>query len=193
MSHYFTDNSQLKKNRKEIAFRFLDIDYKLMSDDGVFSKDGLDRGTEAMMKVVSTLEYSGRVCDLGCGIGVVGVILSSLFDLEVVGLDVNQRSVDLANENFARYKVNGKNILSDGLHEKFDHVISNPPIRVGKEKMYSLFDSVYENLNSGGTFVFVIRKQHGALSAQKKAASLFGNCTLLNKDKGFYIYKCHKA
>lgn len=193
MSHYFTDNSQLKKNRREIAFRFLDIEYSLVSDDGVFSKDGLDRGTEALLKVYSELDISGSVADLGCGIGVIGVLVSSMFDVNIEGVDINSRSVEIANENFVRYKVKGLNRVQDGLQGQYNHVISNPPIRVGKEKMYSLFDSVYESLISKGSFVFVIRKSHGAKSAQAKCIELFGNCELLAKDKGFYIYRSHKA
>lgn len=194
VSHYFTDNSQLKKNRKEIAFRFLDIEYSLISDDGVFSKFTLDRGTEALLKVYAGLDISGSIADLGCGIGVIGVIVSQLFDdVNVEGVDINSRSVELANENFARYKVNGTNRVQDGLSGHYDHVITNPPIRVGKEKMYSLFDSAFDSLNPGGSFVFVIRKSHGAKSAQAKCMELFGNCELLEKDKGFYIYRSVKA
>ena len=193
MSHYFTDNSQLKKNRREIAFRFLDIEYSLISDDGVFSKEGLDRGTEALLKVYSGLDISGSLADLGCGIGIIGVLVSSMFDVSIDGVDVNSRSVELANENYVRYHVKGINRVQDGLLGHYDHVISNPPIRVGKEKMYSLFDSVHDALNSGGSFVFVIRKSHGAKSAQAKCIELFGNCELLKKDKGYYIFRSYKA
>lgn len=189
VSHYFTDHSEISKNRREIPFRFLDFEYKVLSDDGVFSKDGLDIGTESLLKVVVKEDLKGKVADLGCGIGVIGVILSRYFDIEITGFDINSRSVDLANINFERYDVKGKNNRADGLVGAFDTVISNPPIRVGKEKLYELFDNVYDHLNTNGTFVFVIRKSHGAASAQKKITSLFGNCTLLKKDKGFYIYK----
>ena len=192
MSHYFTDHSEISRNRRDIPFRFLDFEYKVMSDDGVFSKDGLDIGTESLLKVVVKQDLKGEVADLGCGIGVIGVILSRYFDIKITGFDVNPRSVDLANINFKRYEVNGENRLADGLDGMFDVVISNPPIRVGKEKLYQLFDNVYEHLNPNGVFLFVIRKSHGAQSAQKKINDLFGNCTLLKKDKGFYIYKAQR-
>src|SRR5699024_7846200 len=112
----------------------------------VFSKNAFDEGTRTLMSEVSKLDIKGDVCDLGSGIGVIGVILSELFDVEVTGFDVNQKAVDLANENYRRYKVNGKNILNDGVVGKFDHVISNPPIRVGKKILYRLFEEVYASL-----------------------------------------------
>lgn len=163
-----------------------------MSDDGVFSKNGLDIGTESLLKVLVNEDIKGIVGDLGCGIGVIGVILSKYFDTEYYGFDINSRSVDLANINYERYAVKGTNQVSDGLVGQFDTIISNPPIRIGKEKLYQLFDQVYDRLNPGGVFYYVMRKSHGAQSAQKKMISLFGNCTLLKKDKGFYIYKVER-
>lgn len=192
MSHYFKNDESLTLNRREISFRFLDIEYSLISDDGVFSKNAFDEGTRTLMSEVSKLDIKGDVCDLGSGIGVIGVILSELFDVEVTGFDVNQKAVDLANENYRRYKVNGKNILNDGVVGKFDHVISNPPIRVGKKILYRLFEEVYASLKDNGSFVFVIRKSHGAKSAQVKIKELFGNCELLRKNKGYYIYQATK-
>lgn len=192
MNHYFTDNTNLKQNRREITFRFLDIDYTLWSDDGVFSKDTLDQGTGILLKVISKMQVSGKVCDLGSGIGVVGVILHHLFDVEMHGFDVNPRAVSLANDNYKRYEVRGENVLHDGIVGDFDWVISNPPIRVGKEILYRLFEEAYASLNLGGSFVFVIRKQHGAKSAASKCIELFGNCELLVKSKGYYVYQSIK-
>lgn len=180
------------KNRRDIAFRFLGVEYTVVSDDGVFSKDGLDIGTEALLKVLVEQNLHGNVADLGCGIGVIGLLLSKYFDLSMSGFDVNSRSVDLANINYERHNVNGKNYVKDGIDGQFDFIITNPPIRVGKEKMYSLFDEAYESLIIGGKIYFVIRKSHGAKSLEKKIMSLFGNVTLLKKDKGFQIYSAEK-
>ena len=180
----------MASNRRDIPFRFLGINYSVTSDDGVFSKNGLDTGTECLLKVATNLEISGNVCDMGCGIGVIGVVLSNHFDVNVTGVDVNPRAVELANLNYAKYAVNGSNLVHDGLREdqQFDFVISNPPIRIGKEKMYRLFDQIYNALPDGGKFLFVIRKSHGAKSAQAKCLGIFQSCELLKKDKGFYVY-----
>ncbi len=190
MNHYFTDNQELVENRREIAFRFLDFDYTLMSDNGVFSKEHLDTGTQALLKSCSRQDMNNsKICDLGCGYGPIGVVLNNIFDnVEITGFDVNSRAVELANVNFKKYQVKGENVVNDGIIGNFDWVITNPPIRVGKEKMYSLFEEAYHSLNSKGAFMFVIRKSHGAKSAQAHCMSLFGNCELLMKEKGFYTY-----
>lgn len=180
----------MASNRKDIPFRFLDIEYVVKTDDGVFSKGDLDTGTESLLKVAIKQNITGSVCDVGCGIGVIGLVLSNYFDVTMTGIDVNPRAVELANINYQKYNVKGTNILQDGLLEsqKFDYIISNPPIRIGKEKMYRLFDQIYNSLPSGGKFLFVIRKSHGAKSAQAKCLEIFQSCELLKKDKGFYIY-----
>ena len=192
MSHYFTNDTELKENRREITFRFLGIDYTLETDNGVFSKDGFDKGTEALLEVVCKESISGSVCDLGAGIGVVGIILSSHFNINVTGFEVNKRAVELANLNYKRYGVKGDTYLQDGVTGNYDWIISNPPIRVGKQVLYRLFDETYHALNTKGSFMFVIRKQHGAKSAEAKCKELFGNCELLKKSKGYYIYKAIK-
>lgn len=192
MNHYFSDHQELSKNRRDITFRFLHCDYKFTVDDGVFSNKHVDHGTEALLKVAVSENISGKVADMGCGYGVIGVVISTVFDVEVDGFDVNSRSVDLANLNYKTNKARGTNIVSDGIVGNFDWVITNPPIRVGKEKMYELFKGAYAALNDKGTLLFVIRKQHGAKSAQTFISELFGNCELLKKDKGFYIYKAIK-
>lgn len=192
MSHYFSNNTSTIENRREISFRFLDLDYNLVSSDNVFSKDAFDKGTEVLLGAVSKMDVKGHVCDLGCGMGVIGVILHRLFDVKMTGVDVNQRAVTLANENYKRYGVKGENLVSDGVIGSFDMVVSNPPIRVGKMILYRLFEEVHEALKPKGSFVFVIRKSHGALSAQKKCIELFGNCELLTRSKGYHVYQAVK-
>ncbi len=194
MSHYFTDNRELVKNRREITFRFFNYDYIIETDNGVFSKGHVDAGTQSLLKACLKQDLNNsKICDLGCGYGIIGLVLSKEFEnVEVTGFDVNPLAVELANINFAKNSVKGENILNDGIIGTYDWVITNPPIRVGKEKMYSLFDEAYESLHKGGSFMFVIRKQHGAKSAQAKCIELFGNCELLTKEKGFYTYIARK-
>lgn len=193
MSHYFSNNPQLKENRRDIHFRFLDIVVPMVTDDGVFSKEGLDIGTESLLKVLVTQDLGSRIFDLGCGIGSIGVILSKTFhNITVDGVDVNERAVSCAKENYRRHDVMGTLSVNDGVNGQYDTIVSNPPIRVGKEKLYELFDEIYNALSKNGQFFFVIRKSHGAKSAQKKCEDLFGLCELLKKDKGFYIYKAVK-
>lgn len=191
MSYYFTNDPQLEMNRKNINFRFFGVIENFISDNGVFSKETLDYGSRALLETITKLDITGKVLDMGCGIGVIGILLKKYkSDIDLTLIDVNERAVELTKINSQNYKQDNKVILSDGftaLDDKFDCIVSNPPIRIGKEKLYSLFAQAYEHLNENGMMYLVIRKQQGAKSAMTYLAELGLKVELLNKDKGYWI------
>ena len=195
-THYYTDNRSLPENRKDHSFRFLDRTYVFTTDDGVFAKRGVDYGTQLLLKNAVKEELSGTVLDLGCGYGVISVIIASLFpECRVVGSDVNSRALDLTLLNCRNNGTAAEAVLSDGFSQipyTVDAVISNPPIRTGKQKVYALFDDVHAHLKDGGVFLAVMRRQHGAESAVRKLTELFGNCAVTDRDKGFWILRAMK-
>ncbi|MBO4537376.1 MAG: methyltransferase, partial [Erysipelotrichaceae bacterium] len=100
MEHYFTNNPQKKENRKEISFRFLTHLETFVSDGGVFSKDTLDFGSRLLLQTLVSRTVSGRILDLGCGIGYIGIMLKKHFpEIELTMSDVNEAAVSLAEEN----------------------------------------------------------------------------------------------
>ncbi len=191
MSYYFTNDPQLEMNRKNISFRFFGVIENFISDNGVFSKETLDYGSRALLETITKLDITGKVLDMGCGIGVIGILLKKYkSDIDLTLIDVNERAVELTKINSQNYKQDNKVILSDGfaaLDDKFDCIVSNPPIRIGKEKLYSLFAQAYEHLNENGMMYLVIRKQQGAKSAMTYLGELGLKVELLNKDKGYWI------
>ncbi len=194
MSYYFTNDPNVKENRRNIDFRFLSHLETFISDDGVFSKDTLDFGSRVMLETLMDENLNGKVLDLGCGIGVIGILLKKYKpEIEVTMIDVNERAVGLALDNSKRYGQNNVALVSDGFEniddQKFDVVISNPPIRTGKQKIYSLFAQSLEHLNEGGCLYLVIRDKQGAASAVKYLKSLKEKVTVINKEKGYWIIK----
>ena len=125
MEHYFTDNRHLKENRKEITFRFWCFDYSFITDNGVFSKEAIDYGTQVLLKTICEREELGeRILDLGCGYGPVGVVLKKIYPTKAFEMiDVNPRAVQLAKENICRNQleadVHVSNIYED-LHQERD-------------------------------------------------------------------------
>lgn len=197
MSHYFTDNQNVPHDRKEFSFRFLGIDVKLLTDSGVFSKDHLDPGSELLIQYLYRQSLTGRFGDVGCGYGPIGIILKKLVpSLEVVMFDVNSRAVQLAKENAKLNEADVSVIVSNGFEAvegQFDVIALNPPIRAGKEVIYSLFEQAHQRLVDGGKFLIVIRKQHGAQSAATKLREIFGNCERLGRNQGYHVYMSIKA
>jgi 16S rRNA (guanine1207-N2)-methyltransferase len=164
----------------------------LFTDAGVFSKDKVDYGSQVMIKTLPDL--SGNILDLGCGYGVIGLSIAQTNpEAHVTMVDVNQRAVDLANQNIERNKIkNATAFVSDGFQQVtglFHAIVSNPPIRAGKKVIYALFEQSMEYLHPGGSLYLVIQKKQGAKSAVDKLQSVFGNCEVINKQGGYWILK----
>ncbi len=197
MSHYFTDNRQLPQNRKEISFRFSGFMLKFVTDNGVFSKNRVDLGTEVFLKTLSTQMLGDRVLDLGCGYGVIGITVKKMSPhSQVLMADVNPRAVELAVLNAQKNGVEAEARVSDcfaNIAETLSDILINPPIRAGKQVIFAMFEQALAHLEQGGHLMIVIRKQQGAESAWRKLRELFGNCEILEKEKGYWILKSTKG
>jgi 16S rRNA (guanine1207-N2)-methyltransferase len=196
LAHYFTDNSNLSSNRKEHSFRFSGRLYEFTTDNGVFSKTGVDRGTQVLLSALQGEPLHGSLLDMGCGYGVLSVVLKTLFpDTTVTSADINPRAVELTELNCERNDAPCRVLVSDGfsqLKESYDAVITNPPIRTGKKVIYRMFEDAYSHLKKDGCLYAVIRKQQGAESAVKKFNEIFGNCEITAREKGYWVLKSRK-
>lgn len=189
MKHYFTHDPKLASNRKTITITFRDQPFQFITDDGVFSKGRLDYGSEVMLDAIMD-ELHGRVLDLGCGYGPIGVIIGKTKRVDLTMVDVNARAVELANENVKQHRLKAQVLVSDGLEQVeglFDYILLNPPIRAGKAVVYRLFEESKDHLAPGGKLVIVIQKKQGADSAKKKLQDLFGQADTIEKSAGFHV------
>ena len=189
MSHYFENDKNLVSDIKPFNITINNTNFSFNTDNGVFSKGELDFGTYLLIKNVIKLRLNGDVLDLGCGYGAIGIILAKLYDVNVLMSDVNKRAIHLTKMNGKKNNVSIKVIESDGyenINDKFNYVISNPPIRVGKKKLYELLINTKDHLKEEGKLIIVIRKEQGALSLIKDMDKYY-KVEVLDKDKGFYI------
>ena len=196
MAHYFTDNRNLKEDRKDHSFRFSGRSFTFTTDHGVFSMQGIDYGTQVLLKALSEENVTGRLLDMGCGYGVIGVVSKTIFPAcDVTMADINPRAAQLAENNCLLNGADCHILISDGFQEisdTFQWIVTNPPIRAGKKVIYAMFEDAYAHLNETGTFLAVIRRQQGAESALRKLKEVFGNCEVIAKDKGYWILKSIK-
>lgn len=195
MSQYFDNDNNIKHNKKIIEFYFNDKKYNLYSDNGVFSKDKFDYGTRLLLDSIDISKLSGNVLDLGCGIGVVGIILGTINEnINIDMIDINDRAISLVRDNLILNKVKANVFSSDvysNVNKKYDYIITNPPIRAGKEVVRKFLLGGYDYLNDNGILYFVMRKDHGVKSMIKELENKY-NVTIINKDKGFYIVSLTK-
>lgn len=190
MSQYFDNDNNVKHNKKIIEFYFNDKKYNVYSDNGVFSKDKFDYGTRLLLDSIDISKLSGNVLDLGCGTGVVGIILGTINkNINIDMIDINGRALSLVRDNLTSNKVKANVFVSDvysNVNKKYDYIITNPPIRAGKEIVRKFLLGGYDYLNDNGILYFVMRKDHGVKSMIKELENKY-NITIINKDKGFFV------
>ena len=189
--HYYTESPASAHDERRVAVTVLGQNLTFITDAGVFSKGGLDRGTEVMLNALGPLR--GRVLDLGCGWGPVGVAIKRAWpEVEVTMTDVNRRAVELARRNLAFNGVQAQVVQGDGYEAvtgPFDAILLNPPIRAGKATIYGLFDRAREYLAPGGELYIVIRKQQGAPSALKHLREGFGTVEVIERSGGYWVVR----
>lgn len=192
MAQYF-ENANLPSNIIEFEAFFLKTKFIFKSDNGVFSKEKLDFGTRLLLESLPIKDMSGDVLDLGCGYGVVSIILSKFVNCNFDAVDVNKRALHLFEMNIKLNKVSNINIFESNCYEKvnkkYDYIITNPPIRVGKKILYEILIGAKEHLKDNGHLIFVINKDQGAKSAFRDLEEYY-EVKLLNKNKGFLIIDC---
>ena len=195
-NHYFiTDKTrEYKKHKFEIMFN--GNKYFFVTEDGVFSKSQIDDGSLFLVKTVIGENLVGDGLDLGCGYGAISVLLASNCQVKMLACDINERAVELSNENFKLNNINAcaviSNVAEDIEKNNFDFVISNPPIRVGNSILFKFFADSYKKLRLNGSFYAVLRKKQGAETYIKKLKEIYNNCEILDKHKGYVVVKCVK-
>ncbi len=196
-SHYYNNNLETKSNEKIIKDKVLSHELTFITDHGVFSKDKIDYGSRVLIKACSFEPWYKNVLDVGCGYGPIGISLAKEFsNISFTLIDVNLRALELAKRNAALNNLKNITIFESNIYEmintKYDCIISNPPIRAGKKVVHQILEESINYLNEKGSIYIVIQKKQGAPSAFVKLEEVFGNCTIVCRDKGYYVLKSIK-
>ncbi|MCL2813545.1 MAG: methyltransferase [Oscillospiraceae bacterium] len=197
MNHYFHSNEHLKHEQRLHEYVHKFTKFEFVTDAGVFSKGQVDKATEILLDNLP--ELSGKVLDLGCGYGCVGIVAAGIYkkNIEVFMSDVNGRALELAKINAERNGVRAKIIKSDGFENipgNFNFIITNPPVHAGKAVIYKMYTEAFEHLEPGGSFFLVIQKKHGALTHRQKLSEIYGerNCRVPYSKKGYFVFEFTK-
>ncbi|MGB9748455.1 MAG: class I SAM-dependent methyltransferase [Candidatus Woesearchaeota archaeon] len=178
MAHYYSEKQDSDFRQKIISERIRGVDFSFCTASGVFSKNRIDRGTKALAE--NCLVNDGwKVLDLGCGYGVIGIVIKKLFPkCEVVLSDVNERALKLSEINARLNNVEVKIIKSflfDNIQELFDTVIVNPPQAAGLDICYKMIEQSYQHLKTNGLFQLVARHNKGGSRLEKRMLEVFEN------------------
>ncbi len=192
MAHYFTNEENLKSEIEKVIAEINGIPFYFYTDNGVFSKGELDFGTELLLKNFKYDNPNNKtLLDIGCGCGPIGIYASHL-GFAVDMSDVNKRAIHLSKMSLKEQGLNANVFESDAyknITNKYDYIVSNPPIRVGKEKLYEIVMNAKEHLKDGGSLWIVVRKQQGAESMLRDMKNAYKTAEVIAKKKGFFIIK----
>jgi 16S rRNA G1207 methylase RsmC len=202
--HYFSADPSVPFTREAFGCEVWGHRLELTSGAGVYSRGRLDPGTAVLFRETEP-PGPGRLLDLGCGYGVIGLAVADAWrragvpaspEAQVTGVDVNQRAVLLANENAAalgladRFVARDPDGVPDGA--TFDEIWSNPPIRIGKQALHDLLLRWLPRLVPGGRAVMVVGKNLGGDSLQRWLGEQGYPTARLASAKGFRVLETRR-
>ncbi len=197
-NYYYSKNPDVKHEERKFDFRLLGFDFKFVTDNGVFSKNTIDFGSRVLIDAAGSLDLGDRILDVGCGYGPIGLSLARKNpDSMVEMVDVNELALELARKNAVENAVRNVSIHESSIYENvegadFSTIVTNPPIRAGKEVVHGILLSGIDHLREGGMILAVMQKKQGAPSAMKKMEETYGNCEVIAREKGYYVLKSVK-
>ncbi|NMD37723.1 MAG: class I SAM-dependent methyltransferase [Christensenellaceae bacterium] len=191
--HYFSEKPVSRHNINTIKYNCKGVDFIFNTDSSVFSKSSVDKGTDILLNSIKNIH--GNVLDMGCGYGVLGIVIKKLYpNARVVLNDINKRAVELANINAKLNNVSVKIYQGFGTENipkvGFDFAVINPPIRAGKKIIYDLFTQIKYALNPNGTMYVVIRTKQGAKSAVEYIKDICFKVNTIEISSGYRVLEC---
>ena len=191
MEHYYSEKQKSPSNLRKIKQKINNDDFEFCTASGVFSKDKVDKGTLILAENM-IIGRNYKVLDIGCGIGILGIVAAKLFDADVVMTDINNRAVMLTRKNIELNNVKAE-IFQCNLYEKikannFDLILSNPPQASGKEICFQLIGQSKNYLKKNGSLQLVARHNKGGKMLSNKMQEVFGNVKVIAKKSGYWVY-----
>ena len=199
--HYFSDNPDSTSRRSEFSLVAGDRTLTLVTDSGVFSQNGLDKGTSVFLDTMRkqklpSLSAGSTICDVGCGTGAIALTLAVLFPkCTVLAVDTNQRARHLCEENAERNHLSNVRVMSPEQVEDtvaIELLWSNPPIRIGKDALHALLDQWLSRLTHSGVAHLVVSRNLGADSLAQWMSERGFPTTKLGSSKGFRVLEVKK-
>ena len=200
-NHYYAKNPETESKETSWTFPLRGREFRFISDSGVFSKRTVDFGSRLLIESFRlNEEVAGDILDVGCGYGPMGLALAHAYPTRLVEMvDVNERAMSLARRNAEANNIRNVKVYESNTYDQvpegrqFAAIVSNPPIRAGKQVVHRILSEAHTHLLPGGTLTVVIQKKQGAPSAEQKMLDVFGNVEIIARDKGYWIIQSVKA
>ena len=172
--------------------------FLFQTDSGVFSREGLDRGTELLLEAIDVGPCES-ILDLGCGYGVIGIVAAHLSEGgHVILTDVNERAAALARANLAGNGIRNAEVRIGDVYAPvdrlvFDHILCNPPIRAGRAIVDRIISEAPSHLLHGGSLWLVARTRQGADTLRLRMTKAFDGADVVKRGSGYKVLRSIKA
>lgn len=169
-SHYFDDDPSVKSDVRQVPLHLADLSIQLDVDRGVFSATKIDAGTRVLLVEAVRPGPAKAILDLGCGYGPLACAVAKRAPGATVwAVDVNSRARDLCTSNANRLGLKVIVMAPEEMpaEQRFDLIVSNPPIRIGKKNLHAMLELWLDRLTPDGTAELVVQKHLGSDSLQK--------------------------
>lgn len=198
--YYYSKQPTSDHRLQEFTTQMAGHNLSFVTDAGVFSKDRVDFGSRLLVEtMIDGLQGEpDAILELGSGYGPIALSLAKHFPTtSVVGIELNQRAVDLARQNAKINQVynvsfEAADVLTWQGQGDFAHVVTNPPIRAGKAVIQAFVDQAYQVLRPGGQLWLVIQKKQGAPSMDTYLRNHLNQVDRLARSKGYWILRAIK-
>ncbi len=152
---YFKKRITYTLNRHQFMFDVAEL---------LFSSHAVDVGTQFLLRQLLALAPAPRsILDLGCGYGVIGIVLAHgypqaqvvLSDKDLLAVEYTQRNIAL--NNIANASANASISIDDLPPQQYDLIVSNVPGHIGDLAIEQDFIlKPVRQLAPGGRYVIVI-------------------------------------
>lgn len=192
--HYFSSDPQSPSAERQVRLHVHGREFVFWTDAGVFSPRSIDRGTRLLISALP-LPLVGEVLDWGAGYGPIGIAVAALSPhAHVLMAEINERAANLARRNVRSNGVGDAAVLAGDAFQalgdcEFDFVITNPPIRAGKQVVSRLIRDARKRLRPGGELWMVIRTQAGAKSYRDLLQTLFPRVQRVAMQGGYRVFR----
>jgi 16S rRNA (guanine1207-N2)-methyltransferase len=197
--HYYSRTQKVESDPKFWDFTLKNNQFRFKTDNGVFSKREVDFGSRLLIESFEMPNTEGLLLDVGCGYGPIGLSLAKYYQDRMIHMvDVNGRAIELAKENAELNRIHNVKVYeSDRLlsvkETTFAAILTNPPIRAGKNVVHDILEQSFEHLTNQGELWVVIQKKQGAPSAIEKLNNLFNHVETIDKSKGYFVIRAQKS
>ena len=195
LEHYFTNNTNLKSEIRTLTYSYENTPFEFFSDNGVFAKNKIDYASKLLVETFienhKEVEKECTLLDVGCGYGFLGIVAGKILNINIELVDINKRALHLCERNIKLNEVKGKAYESNAyecVKNKYEYIITNPPIRAGKNTVLEILKGAKNHLLDNGELWFVINKDQGAKSTVNSIKSCY-NVEVVAKSKGFYVFR----